>query len=304
MKHPDIIRLEELFERHPSLTPRLIMDSGELPAKGQIWMISGLCENDCFKAVLLFGGAVEENGPKVVDVAPVVHDATLAGPFDYILPEAVLCHHAAVLSSLLFSLPVEKLTACLGHIEEELASDVVGHYRAAQEGLLTRGQQHAPDFFDTRDRRYLFHSDAARQIEELQEVLYRWLDTLEQEDEWQLPDAQIIDASPFFQSIHAESKMAAAGNDRPSKLEEFTAPFELDGKRVMLSIRESLKRGWWAVVIHGDIDGRCKMLLAESGQQLAVIVHGESRFERSQQIGNAIIIADTSGRPLAKIKVK
>ena len=71
-----------------------------------------------------------------------------------------------------------------------------------------------------------------------------------------------------------------------------------------LTVRQSVKQGFLALVLHGDRKGRCSQVLAENGKKLADIVKGEARFEWTEQVGGALILADAAGNPLVKIKVQ
>lgn len=301
MKHPDVIRLEELIGKHPGARPRLL-SSDATSAPGQIWAIAGATAQHRFGEVILLSRTLDETGLALVDVAPLIHDATLAGPMDYILPESVLCHHAAVLLSLSFSLPQGKLGECLGAVDEVLYRELLAHYGKSHSNELSPNELHAPDYFDTYDIRYRFHEEVARQITGLQAELYRWLGEFESEDEGR--KGVVIHAENRF---YVPALMAAAGGGEPERRKPFRAIFKLDGRPLELIIRRSRKAGYFfAVVLRGDKDGRCAKVLTNAGRELAAIVHGESKmpFEWTSDIGNNLIIADIYGQPLVTIKVK
>lgn len=303
MKHPDVIRLEELFGKYPAARPRLL-SAEATPMPGQIFGIAGASSQYLFSEVVLLGRVQDEYGVAVVEATPLVHDATLAGPMDYILPENVFCHHAAALLSLSFSMPQSKLGECVGAIEESLWKDILANCDKAQANELGPGERHAPDYFDTQDARYRFHEEAAGQIAALQKELYQWLDQLEESGVGTVPEAPVIQAAHLFKEVAPVYGMAAAGEGAPDSLKEFALPFQLDGQPMRLTVRQSVKQGFLALVLHGDREGRCAQILAESGKKLADIVKGEARFEWTGKIGGALILADGEGNPLVKIKVQ
>lgn len=325
MKHPDVIRLEALFGKYPAARSRLLpIDATPMP--GQIWSIAGASAQVLFGEVVLLGRLRDEYGVAVVEAAPLVHDATLAGPMDYILPENVFCHHAAALLGLSFSLPQRKLGACMGTIEESLRKDMLAHCDKAQANELDPGECHAPDYFDTHDARYRFHEEAAGQIAALQKELYQWLDQLEQSGEGKdrkdgenqqrrrrRPAARregmsredgVIQAAHLFKEVAPVYGMAAAGEGAPDSLKEFDLAIRLDGQLLRLTVRQSRKQGFLAMVLHGDRESRCAQVLSENGKKLADIVHGEARLEWTGDIGGALILADADRIPLVKINVQ
>lgn len=303
MKHPDVIRLEALFGKYPAARTRLLPAEATL-MPGHICGIAGASTQYLFSEVVLLGRVQDEYGVAVVEAAPLVHDATLAGPMDYILPENVFCHPAAALLSLSFSLPQSKLGECLGAIEATLRKGILAHCDKAQANELGPGERHAPDYFDTLDARYRFHEEAAGQIAALQKELYQWLDQLEESGEGTVPEAPVIQAAHLFKEVAPVYGMAAAGEGAPDSLKEFPLPFQLDGQPMRLTVRQSVKQGFLALVLYGDREARCAQVLAENGKKLADIVKGEARFEWTEQVGGALILADAAGNPLVKIKVQ
>jgi hypothetical protein len=303
MKHPDVIRLEELFGKYPGARPRLLPTDATL-APGQIWAIAGATAQYLFTEVMLLGRTLIEDGLAVVDVAPLVHDATLAGPMDYILPENVLCHHAAVLFSLSFSLPQGKLGVCMGTVDEELSRDLLVHYGKSQGNCLKLHERHAPDFFDTQDARFRFHEEAAGQIAILQKDLYQWLDRQEDGVEGNSLEIPMIQAAHLFSKFVPSCGIAAAGEGMPGKLDHFDLKIELDGHPARLTVRQSVKQGWLILLVHGDRQGRCAKLLSASGKEIASIKNGEARFKWTNEIADAIVLADEHGHPIAKIMVQ
>ena len=303
MKHPDVIQLEALFGKYPVARPRL-RPAEATPMPGQICWIAGASSQYLFSEVVLLGRVQEENGLAVVEVAPLVHDATLAGPMDFILPENVFCHPAAVLLSLSFSMPQSKLGDCVGAIEEALWKGILAHSDKAQANELGPGERHAPDYFDAQDARYRFHEEAAGQIVSLQKELYQWLGQLEESGVRTVPEVPIIQAAHLFKEVAPVFGMAAAGDGAPDSLKEFPLPFQLDGQPLRLTVRQSVKQGFLALVLHGDREGRCAQVLSENGKKLAEFANGEARFEWTGDIGSAWILADAEGTPLVKIKVQ
>lgn len=304
MKHPDVIRLEEIFRKHPGAHPRLLT-SYETPAPGQIWAIAEATAQHPFGEVMLLGRTQDEDELVAVDVAPLVHDAALAGPRDYILPENVLCHHVAILLSLSFSLPQGKLGTCMGTVDKELCRDLLAHYDKGQANELKLQERHAPAYFDTQDARFRFHEEAAGQIVILQKDIYQWLDRQEDDKERKI-DKQIpiIQAEHMFRNLVSLSGIAASGEEMPEKLDHFDLRYELDGQPVWLTIRQSVKQGWLTLVLHGDLQGRGARLLSASGKEIASIQNGEARFKWTDEIGDAIFLADVQGQPITEIKVQ
>lgn len=303
MKHLDVIRLEALFGKYPVARSRLLSAEAP-PMPGQICGVAGASTQYLFSEVVLLGRVQDEYGVAVVEAAPLVHDATLAGPMDYILPENVFCHHAAALLSLSFSMPQSKLGECVGAIEATLWQDMLAHSDKAQANELGPGERHAPDYFDTQDARFRFHEEAAGQIAALQKELYQWLDQLEESGEWTVPEMPVIQAAHLFKEVAPVYGMAAAGEGAPDSLKEFDLALRIDGQPMRLIVRRSLKQGFLALVLYGDREGRCAQVLAENGKKLDDIVHGEACFEWTEQVGGALILADAAGNPLVKIKVQ
>lgn len=303
MKHPDVIRLEGLFGKYPAARP-LLLPADATPMPGQIWNIAGATAQYLIGEVILLGRTLDENGLAVVDVAPLVHDAAMAGPMDYILPENILCHHAVALLSLSFTLPQGKLGSCIGAIDETLWRDILAYYDRSQVNGLAPHEHHAPGYFDAQDARFRFHEMVARQITRLQADLYRWLDELENGGEWIVPEVPVIHAEDLFRNISRPACMAAAGENLPDSLEHFDLKMEIDGQPTCLTVRQSVKQGNYSLVVHGDRQGRCAKLLSASGQEIAAFVKGEARFEWNLEIGDALILADENGNPIAVINIQ
>lgn len=303
MKHPDIHRLEELLKRHPAPAPRLFRPAEPHPSPGQIWTLAKSSLGDIFHEVMVLAHPNKEDGLETVNVAPLVHDATTAGPKDYILPENILCHHAAILLGMDFSLPTSNLGNCQEALKAPLLQEVLTHYAKSQDRTLTPSECHAPAFFDTRDFRYRFQEQAARQITDLQTVLYRWLDKLEGDGEWTALEVPVIHAEHSFKGFVHPFKLAAAGEDLSDSPEPFDLKIEVDGQPVRLTICKSEKQGSLVMVVRGDRHGRCAKLLSVSGQEIATIVNGAVRFEWTHEIGEILILADEKGEPVVKIKV-
>lgn len=304
MKHPDVIRLEELFGKHPGARPRLVPSSEQELGPGQIWAIAAAAGSPLFSEVVLLGRMQDEDGLAVVDAAPLVHDTELAGPMDYILPENVFCHHAAVMPSLVFSLPIEKLAVCIGALGNELARDMLAHCSKAQDGTLERSKRHAPAYFDSQDARYRFHEEAAGQIAILQRDIYKWLDKLEDDGEWTLPEVPVIQAAALFGEVAPAYGMAAAGAEMLDRLKSFDVPCRINGKPARLEFRQSAKTGYLVLVIHGDPDRICAKVLSATGAELAEISDAQARFEWSGAVGGSIAIADAAGAPVVVLKLQ
>ena len=310
MKHPDVILLEKLFGKHPGARPRLLPPDAT-PAPGQMWAITGATAQHLFGEVILLGCVQDEDGLTVIDVAPLVHDAALAGPMDYILPENILCHHSAVLLSLSFSLPQGKLGACIGAIEELLFRDLLAHYDKSQVKELALNERHAPAYFDAQDARYRFHEEAAGQIAILQRDIYQWLDKLEDDGEWIIPEGKqdeelipVIDAAALFREVAPAYGMAAAGAEMLDRLKPFDVPCRINGKPARLEVRQSAKTGYLVLVIHGDPDRICAKILSSTGAELAKISDAQARFEWSDAVGGSIAIADAAGAPIVVLKLQ
>lgn len=293
MNNPDINRLEGIFNKYPAPSPRLVAPFVPGLAPGQIWTLTQAGADDPFREVVVCGKPVEEeDGLRTIDVAPLVHDATNAGPKDYILPEDLLCHHAAVLLSLNFSLPADKLGSYLGSIGEALLQDMLFRQDKTQTRMLAAGDYHAPEYFDQRDFRYCFHEKAAGHISGLQAAIYKWLDELE----------KVMDTSHIFAQFEDDIAMAAAGAGIPSQLKSFDLPIEFDEIRGKLVIAQSVVEGSVSLAILGPLAGICAKVLGSSGQEIASFDNGEARFKLTNEVGNYIVIADKLGQAIVTLK--
>lgn len=310
MKQPDIHRFEELFKRHPAPAPRLRPINDSLPTPGQIWSLANSGPRDLFNEVVVLGHPNKEDGLETVDVAPLVHDATTAGPKDYILPENVLCHHAAVLLGMEFSLPTGKLGACKWSLDAPLIQQILIHYAKVQDGSQALADRHAPHFIDARDFRYGFQEQAAAQISGLQAEIYQWMDAMEAINK-QAPvistaatklEAGFIDASHIFAQLSPAVGLAAAGSELPFQLDSFDLPIDYNGIRGKLVICQSVIDGNVSLAILGPLADICAKVLGSSGKVIASFDNGEARFGLTAEIGNFIVIADKLGQAIVTLK--
>jgi len=306
MKHVELKNLEKIFREFPAPQAELLPPSENRPdvKVGQVWRINTPNENELFCEVIVLNYPFIEEGLTVVDVLPLIHDATKAGPLDYILPERIFCHHAAAMLSLDFSLPSDKLDCCLGVLQNKLVSKVIAHYEKVKLGTLKSNEFHMPDYIDEQDIRYDFHQEAAEQIASLQLDIYEWLDNLEQNVEQKDAVSVVIDARPHFAPMAPVLEMAAAGAERPERLRSFDIQFEILGKPAKLTLSQSVKSGFYTLVIYGDMHGHCVKVIGVSGIEIALIRNGEARFECTDKVGDSIVIANKENQPIITIRLR
>lgn len=299
MIHPDIHRLQSILKRHPLPVRRLYRLSNTSPAPGQIWTLAKLTAGVRFSEVMVLAPSCGTKGLKMVDVAPLIHDATIVGPKDYILPESIFGHHAAVLLGMDFSLPISELGCCQGSPDAALVQDIMSHFVKVQDGSLALSDCHAPPFDDVRDFRYIFQERAAGQISNLQNYIYQWLDSLETQIE-----VPVIDVRQLFAHDAPEMLMAAAGAERPDRLKSIDIPFRINGKPACLEVRQSVKTAHRVLVIYGDSSHICAKVLDSTGSKLSDIVDSQARFVWSDSVGNTITIADNANAPIVVLKLR
>jgi len=299
MNSPKIAKLEEILKRYPAPRPELESACGSTHVPGQVWRVRPFYAESSFHDVLILGCHVSAERIEVLDVAPLVHDATFAGPEDYILPERVFCHHTAVMLSLVFSLPMNELGTCLGFVGNDLVGKISAHNEKVQDGSLMTGEYHMPDYFDEKDFRYRFHEQAAEQITELQSEIYSWLNHLESPTEAALFGKQpIIDLTAMF-GRRDNLALAAADSGLPDDgLRSFR--YISEDETVKITISEMLEKGGCALEVNIDREDRLDYgkVVSESGKQVAVIKDGVAHFKMTGETDHSIYIVDSSDKEI------